>query len=69
MSNKYIDYRYNVKFNSMEEIIDNYLIPQFWSLSKDYISECRECEYRYICKDCRAKAKGIITKQDDCPLE
>lgn len=68
MSNKYIDYRYNIRNYSISDIIENYIYPTFWCLSKDAIDECKECEYRYICKDCRAKANKIFSKQDDCPL-
>ena len=25
-----------------------------WGISKDHISVCRDCEFRYACSDCRA---------------
>ncbi|PSK92541.1 SPASM domain peptide maturase of grasp-with-spasm system [Taibaiella chishuiensis] len=27
---------------------------QYWTLTKDEIAVCRDCEFRYICTDCRA---------------
>lgn len=29
-----------------------------WSVSKDQVEVCRDCEYRYICTDCRAFTTG-----------
>lgn len=53
MSNKLANSKYNIKRYSINSILEKYLIPEFWSLSKDYIDECKDCEYRYACKDCR----------------
>lgn len=53
MGESFIDYNYNIKTHSMDTILKEYVIPQFWSISKDDIHECRDCEYRYVCKDCR----------------
>ena len=54
MSERFIDKKYNIKNNSLKEIIDEYLIERFWRISRDYIKLCKDCEYRYTCKDCRA---------------
>lgn len=53
----------NVKNNSIMEIVQKYLIPQFWRLSKDKIEKCKDCEYRYVCKDCRPTA---VNKKNIC---
>jgi SPASM domain peptide maturase of grasp-with-spasm system len=29
-----------------------------WSVTKDQVTVCRDCEYRYICTDCRAFTTG-----------
>lgn len=52
MSEKFIDENYNVKNNTIDNILDEYIIPKFWSLSKDKNKKCSMCEYRYVCKDC-----------------
>jgi radical SAM protein with 4Fe4S-binding SPASM domain len=31
---------------------------RFWSLNKDGVATCRDCEYRYFCPDCRPWASG-----------
>lgn len=53
MGNDFLDKRFNVRKNKINEIIDECLIPKFWSISKDFIDECKNCEYRYVCNDCR----------------
>lgn len=52
MSEKFIDKNYNVKNHSIDKILDEYIIPKFWSLSKNKNKKCSLCEYRYVCKDC-----------------
>ncbi len=35
-------------------------------LTKDKIETCQDCEYRYACFDCRAKAESLTSKPADC---
>lgn len=42
--------------NSLQEIITNSITKDFWQLTKDSVLVCRDCEYRYVCGDCRALA-------------
>jgi SPASM domain peptide maturase of grasp-with-spasm system len=40
-----------------KKLIDAYNDPNFknlWTISKDEIEVCKDCEFRYICTDCRA---------------
>ena len=53
MGEKFINKEYNIRNNSLEELLKEYIIPEFWSISKNKIKVCKDCEYRYICKDCR----------------
>ncbi|MDR3597468.1 radical SAM protein [Clostridium sp.] len=53
MGNCFLNKKFNTQKNDINEIVDEYLIPQFWRISKDFINECKDCEYRYVCKDCR----------------
>ena len=53
MGNKFINANFNVRNHSLNQIMDKYIVPELWKISKDYIVECKVCEYRYICKDCR----------------
>lgn len=44
----------NVRNNSLLDAIDTPGFKEKWKVSKDYISICRDCEFRYACSDCRA---------------
>ena len=49
----------NVKDQSLQEIINS---MSRWRITKDQIEICKDCEYRYVCGDCRplAIAKGNL---------
>jgi radical SAM protein with 4Fe4S-binding SPASM domain len=32
---------------------------KYWSITKDQINVCKDCEFRYICTDCRAYTTNI----------
>jgi radical SAM protein with 4Fe4S-binding SPASM domain len=59
----------NVKEKPLQEIIDGGL-QTYWSLSRDKIEVCKECEYRYVCKDCRPVSYGptgqLVAKDPNC---
>lgn len=44
----------NIKDTSLNEVIIRDDFKNLWSITKDQIDVCRDCEYRYICTDCRA---------------
>lgn len=48
----------NVTKQSLKEIILGKKMQSFWSLNSDKIETCRDCEYRYLCDDCRPWAFG-----------
>lgn len=67
-----IDKSFNVRNNTFEEILEEYLKPRFWSLTRDKLDTCRECEYRYVCKDCRPKEmkdNNLYGKDKNCTYE
>lgn len=47
----------NVREKSLTEIIEGGL-QKYWCLSRDQIDGCKDCEYRYACKDCRPVSRG-----------
>jgi len=47
----------NIKDGSLKEAIQADGFTDFWSISKDQIEICCDCEFRYICLDCRAFLK------------
>lgn len=44
----------NIRNSSLVNVVRNSDLSYYWSVTKDKIEVCRECEFRYICTDCRA---------------
>lgn len=44
----------NIRNHSLSEIIDRSII----NMGKEQVEECRECEFRHLCKDCRPDSMG-----------
>lgn len=44
----------NVKDTSLEEVLIKPGFKKYWGISKNQIDVCKDCEFRYICRDCRA---------------
>lgn len=51
----------NVNDTSFIEAIEKAGFKDMWKITKDEIKVCRDCEFRYICTDCRA----YIEEPDD----
>lgn len=69
MGEKLINPKYSVFTNTIEEILEEYLQKELWSISRDSIEICGDCEYRYVCKDCRPiaiKTENLYERGDMC---
>lgn len=44
----------NIKNTTLEEALKHQDFKKYWNLTKDHIDGCKDCEFRYICTDCRA---------------
>jgi SPASM domain peptide maturase of grasp-with-spasm system len=44
----------NIKDISLEEALQHPGFKQHWPVTKDKVAVCRDCEFRYVCTDCRA---------------
>lgn len=44
----------NLKENTLEETLNRKGFKKYWNLTKNDIEICKDCEFRYICTDCRA---------------
>lgn len=44
----------NIKDMTLEEVLHHKDFKKYWNLTKDKIEVCKDCEFRYICTDCRA---------------
>ncbi|QMU28193.1 grasp-with-spasm system SPASM domain peptide maturase [Adhaeribacter radiodurans] len=59
----------NIKDTSLSEAINNYGFTDTWKITKDQIAVCKDCEFRYVCSDCRAYVENpedIFSKPLKC---
>ena len=63
----------NYSFGNIQDVsIKNYITDQkfqaLWKIKKDDIQTCKDCEFRYICTDCRAfhTDEDLLLKPKKC---
>lgn len=59
----------NINDTSLTEAFAKDGFTDIWSITKDQISICQDCEFRHICTDCRAyiqNPKNIFSKPAKC---
>jgi SPASM domain peptide maturase of grasp-with-spasm system len=44
----------NIKDTTLQEALQHPDFKKYWFVNKDQIDVCKDCEFRYICTDCRA---------------
>ncbi|MCJ7934915.1 MAG: grasp-with-spasm system SPASM domain peptide maturase [Chryseobacterium sp.] len=44
----------NIQHHSLEDAITQPGFQKYWNITKDHIEVCKDCEFRYVCTDCRA---------------
>lgn len=44
----------NIQNTTLEKALAKPGFQQYWNITKDQIESCKDCEFRYICTDCRA---------------
>ncbi|MCM1031810.1 MAG: grasp-with-spasm system SPASM domain peptide maturase [Oscillibacter sp.] len=44
----------NYKIDTLEQILQNDNFKRIWKINKNHIKKCQDCEFRYVCLDCRA---------------
>jgi len=44
----------NIKYNLLKDALNEPGFKKYWNITKDNVAVCRDCEFRYICTDCRA---------------
>lgn len=50
----------NVKNQTLRGAISQQGFKKYWNLTKDHITVCKDCEFRYVCTDCRAFTENNI---------
>jgi len=48
----------NIKDTTLEEALNKPGFKDLWGIRKDDIDVCKDCEFRYMCTDCRAFIKS-----------
>lgn len=59
----------NIRNNTLQEIINSNSLQACWNFDFSRVEECKDCEYRYACKDCRPLAisnNSINSKNPRC---
>lgn len=59
----------NLKEQTISNLLKSEQLNQFWRLDFSQIEECKDCEYRYACKDCRPLGLlngGLYKKNSRC---
>lgn len=46
----------NVQNNTIKQILTSELLQKYWNMDFSKIEICKDCEYRFACKDCRPLA-------------
>lgn len=60
-----------VESTLIEDVISDSDFKTMWNIKKDNIDECKNCELRYICSDCRAFTKNneVYSRPTHCSYE
>jgi len=59
----------NINDITLEEVLNKQEFKDVWNIKKDDIKICQDCEFRYICPDCRAfieNPRDIYSKPLKC---
>lgn len=59
----------NIATTNLKTVVLEAEFRKYWNLHKDQIEVCRDCEFRYICTDCRAYRSNdndLLSKPKKC---
>ena len=61
----------HIKNTKLKDCIDNKNFKKLWKIKKDMIEICKDCEFRYICPDCRAftNTNSLYSKPKKCSYD
>ncbi|MCB0570906.1 MAG: grasp-with-spasm system SPASM domain peptide maturase [Phaeodactylibacter sp.] len=48
----------NIDNSTLQDAVGKEGFKKYWPITKDQVSVCKDCEFRYICTDCRAYLAG-----------
>lgn len=59
----------HVSSTSLANVLKESNFKKYWSIKKDDIEVCKDCEFRYVCTDCRVyiqDEKNLFSKPSKC---
>ncbi|MCF6298038.1 MAG: grasp-with-spasm system SPASM domain peptide maturase [Flavobacteriaceae bacterium] len=59
----------NINDTTLEKALNHIDFKKYWNVTKDQIDVCKDCEFRYVCTDCRAyleKPEDMYSKPLKC---
>lgn len=59
----------NIRETSLHSALAHRDFRELWSINKDQIEVCKDCEFRYLCTDCRAyiaEPRNVFSKPSKC---
>ena len=59
----------NIKDTTLKATLNHKDFKKYWNISKDQIEVCKDCEFRYVCTDCRAyidEPENVLSKPLKC---
>ena len=62
----------NISDTSLHSALTRQGFPALWAINKDQVDVCKDCEFRYICPDCRAYIENpddIYSKPSKCSYD
>ncbi|NJO92368.1 MAG: grasp-with-spasm system SPASM domain peptide maturase [Chloroflexia bacterium] len=62
----------NILDTKILDVLKEERFIRMWDISKDKIESCKDCEFRFICTDCRAyilNNDNIYSKPSKCPYD
>ncbi|MBW8878004.1 MAG: grasp-with-spasm system SPASM domain peptide maturase [Acidobacteria bacterium] len=62
----------NIRTTSLHNALAHRDFRELWSINKDRIDVCRDCEFRYVCTDCRAyiaEPQNLYSKPSKCTYD
>jgi SPASM domain peptide maturase of grasp-with-spasm system len=55
-----------IESESLFSVIKKTKFKKLWAVNKDQINGCKDCQFRYICTDCRAFVENVYDKPKKC---
>lgn len=62
----------NVRDTNIADVLLNDSFKEYWNINKDKVLICKDCEFRYVCTDCRVfiqDPNNVLSKPSKCKYD